>query len=237
MTSAYPDEQSVVRGLLSGADDYINTPSRLDELRARVRVQLRNRHDRELLQWARRQGATLRSAAFQDALTGLANRRAADRALDEALATQDRVLAVMIDIDRFKSINDAFGHAMGDRILAEVGRAIASRTRSGDLAARYGGEEFLVVVPGASIEMAQRIGQRYCDAVRTMRATKEGPSSVTISVGVAGTEGQGSTDRTALLARADAALYRAKNTGRNRVVVESRAPSRAPSEPAERGLP
>ncbi len=220
LTAAFPDEQSVVRGLLSGADDYIVTPSRLDELRARVRVQLRNRRDRELLQWARRQGATLRSAAFSDALTGLANRRAADRTLDEALQNQERVLAVSIDIDRFKSINDGFGHAMGDRVLAEVAKAIASRTRAADLAARYGGEEFLVVARGASLEVAAGIGERYCDAVRAMKAIDAGPGRVTISVGIAGTEGLGLTSRPALLARADSALYLAKSAGRDRVVVD-----------------
>jgi two-component system cell cycle response regulator len=239
LTAAFPDEESVVRGLLSGADDYIVTPSRLDELRARVRVQLRNRRDRELLQWARRQGANLRSAAFSDSLTGLANRRAADRALDDALQNQERVLAVSIDIDRFKSINDGFGHATGDRVLAEVGKAIASRTRAADLAARYGGEEFLVVVRGASLEVAARIGQRYCDVVREMRPIEGGPAGVTISVGIAGAEGQGVTNRATLLARADAALYQAKNAGRDRVVVDD-CPVGSPNPEAgqrDRGRP
>lgn len=222
VTSAFPDEQSVVRGLLSGADDYIVTPSRLDELRARIRVQLRNRRDRELLQWARRQGASLRTVAFQDALTGLANRRAADRALDEALETRDRALAVCIDIDRFKGVNDAYGHAAGDRVLSAVGKAIASRTRSGDLAARYGGEEFLVVVPEASLDVAARIGERYCQAVRSLQQFEGGPPRVTVSVGIAGAEGLGAAHRGRLLARADAALYVAKNSGRDRVVVDPR---------------
>ncbi len=234
LTSAYPDEQSVVRGLLSGADDYIVTPSRLDELRARVRVQLRNRRDRELLQWARRQSTNLRSAAYHDALTGLSNRRAADRALDEALESNEQVLAVCIDIDRFKSINDTYGHAMGDRVLAEVGRTLASRTRSGDLAARYGGEEFLVIVPGASLEVAERIGQRYCDAVRAMKPMENGPPGVTISVGIAGSLGRARTTRAALLSRADAALYSAKHAGRDRVVVDPCPIARGVSEPAQR---
>ncbi len=161
ITSAFPDEASVVRGLLSGADDYVVTPSRLDEVRARVRVQLRNRRDREVLQWATAQHSTLRTAALSDALTGLANRRAVDEVLDRALAAGERVLAVLLDIDHFKKINDSFGHATGDLVLGQVARAITSCTRNGDTAARYGGEEFLVIVRGAALDAAARIGERY----------------------------------------------------------------------------
>jgi two-component system, cell cycle response regulator len=234
ITSAYQDEESAVRGLLSGADDYVVTPSRLDELRARVRVQLRNRRDREMLQWAKAQRATLKTAAMSDALTGLANRRAADEMLEPALEGGEALLAVLIDIDHFKQINDTYGHVMGDQILTLVGRAIRSCTRSGDLAARYGGEEFLVIVRGASLDVAERIGDRYRNAVRRIElpALPEnvrearpaaGRRAVTVSVGVAGTTGGGVAGRKVLLAAADAALYEAKLSGRDRVVVYSRA--------------
>ncbi len=234
ITSAYQDEESAVRGLLSGADDYVVTPSRLGELRARVRVQLRNRRDREMLQWAKAQRATLKTAAMSDALTGLANRRAADEMLEPALEGGEALLAVLIDIDHFKQINDTFGHVMGDQILTLVGRAIRSCTRSGDLAARYGGEEFLVIVRGASLDVAERIGERYRNAVRrielpalpeNVREVRAGAArrSVTVSVGVAGTAGGGVAGQKVLLAAADAALYEAKLSGRDRVVVYSRA--------------
>jgi len=234
ITSAYQDEESAVRGLLSGADDYVVTPSRLGELRARVRVQLRNRRDREMLQWAKAQRATLKTAAMSDALTGLANRRAADEMLEPALEGGEALLAVLIDIDHFKQINDTFGHVMGDQILTLVGRAIRSCTRSGDLAARYGGEEFLVIVRGASLDVAERIGERYRNAVRrielpalpeNVREVRPGAArrSVTVSVGVAGTAGGGVAGQKVLLAAADAALYEAKLSGRDRVVVYSRA--------------
>ena len=234
ITSAYQDEESAVRGLLSGADDYVVTPSRLGELRARVRVQLRNRRDREMLQWAKAQRATLKTAAMSDALTGLANRRAADEMLEPALEGGEALLAVLIDIDHFKQINDTFGHVMGDQILTLVGRAIRSCTRSGDLAARYGGEEFLVIVRGASLDVAERIGERYRNAVRrielpalpeNVREVRAGAArrSVTVSVGVAGTAGGGVAGQKVLLAADDAALYEAKLSGRDRVVVYSRA--------------
>lgn len=225
ITSAYQDEESVVRGLLSGADDYMVMPSRLDELRARVRVQLRNRRDRELLQWARAQRASLKTAAMSDALTGLANRRAADEALDRVVGSGESSLVVLIDIDHFKRINDTHGHAAGDRVLADVARAIKSCTRAGDLAARYGGEEFLVIVPGAALDVAESIGERYRRAVRRIELSY--PSSelqpLTVSVGIAGCPDGATTHRSALLRAADEALYEAKQSGRDRVVVSKTA--------------
>lgn len=228
ITSAFPDEKSVVRGLLSGADDYVVTPSRLDELRARVRVQLRNRRDREMLQWAKAERSTLRTAAMSDALTGLANRRAADELLDRTLAEGERVLAVLLDIDHFKRINDTYGHATGDMVLAQVARAIQGCTRASDSAARYGGEEFLVIVRGASIDVGGRIGERYRDSVRKIDLRLSlaaagspcgSPQPVTVSVGIAGAVSEIPANRAALLAAADAALYQAKVGGRDRVVV------------------
>lgn len=230
ITSAFPDEESVVRGLLSGADDYVVTPSRLDEVRARVRVQLRNRRDREILQWATAQRSSLKTAALSDALTGLANRRAADEMLDRALASGERILAVLLDIDHFKNVNDTFGHATGDLVLAQVARAITSCTRSGDTAARYGGEEFLVIVRGASLDAAPRIGERYRRVVAQIELPQPAggdpsavaPKSVTVSVGVAAASGESSVTRHAILAAADEALYKAKVSGRDQVVVHPR---------------
>jgi diguanylate cyclase (GGDEF)-like protein len=222
ISSSFQDEESAVRGLLSGADDYVVTPSRLDELRARIRVQLRNRRDREMLAWVKAQRATLHTAAMSDALTGLANRRAADEFLDPALRNGERLLALLIDVDHFKRINDTYGHVTGDHVLAQVARAIRSCTRAGDLAARYGGEEFLVLVRGAGLDVAPRIGDRYRKAMHgievpgTETAAK---TCVTVSVGIAGTPGHTRASRTALLAAADQALYEAKLAGRDRVVV------------------
>lgn len=227
ITSAFHDEESVVRGLLAGADDYITTPSRIEEVRARIRIQLRNRRDRETLEWARAQRVSLRQAAMSDSLTGLANRRDADHVLDGALGGGQPLLVVLIDIDHFKRINDTYGHAAGDRVLVEVAQAIRSCTRAGDLAARYGGEEFLIVVPGAPLAAAERIGERYRQAVARTglsvggpRASSNGTSRhVTASVGVAWTPGGNAIPRDVLLAAADRALYDAKQGGRDRVVV------------------
>jgi len=229
ITSAFDDEESVVRGLRAGADDYIATPSRIDEVRARVRVQLRNRRDRETLEWGRAQRASLRRAAMSDALTGVANRRDADHVLDAAVDGGQPLLVILIDIDHFKRVNDSLGHAAGDGVLVKVAHAIRSCTRSGDLAARYGGEEFLVIAQGAPLSAAERIGERYRQAVRRaglaleppLPGAPEGepPCAVTVSVGVAGTPGGRAMQRDALLAAADRALYDAKRRGRDQVVV------------------
>lgn len=222
MTSHAVDEESVVRGLMCGADDYVVTPSRLAELRARIRVQLRNRRTRELLEWARAQRASLKSAAFADALTGVANRRQVDLVVDETLDNGTAVILIMADIDHFKSINDTYGHAVGDKVLQQVAKAMAAHARGSDLVGRYGGEEFVVIVRGAKPVVAEAIAERYRNVVGTLTfAEGQGPKGVSISLGVSWDDGQGETrlSRSQLLAAADAALYEAKRSGRNRVVA------------------
>ncbi len=232
VTCGLGDEESVVRGLMCGADDYIVTPSRLAELRARVHVQLRNRRERELLAWVRKRGASLRDAALRDPLTGLANRRAADEALDDALESGEPVVVVMLDLDHFKVVNDTHGHGAGDRVLQTVAARLGARARRGDLAARYGGEEFLVVARGARPEVAGAIGERYRQAIHEIQMPPDaGVTVVTASVGVASCDAVGGArlSRGRLLEAADAALYEAKRAGRNRVVVAG--PSRYPPRP------
>jgi two-component system cell cycle response regulator len=222
VTCGLGDEDSVVRGLMCGADDYIVTPSRLAELRARVHVQLRNRREREMLAWVRKRGAAMRDAALHDPLTGLANRRAADEAIDEALLSGEPLVVVMLDLDHFKSVNDTYGHGAGDRVLQTVATRLGGRARRGDLAARYGGEEFLVIARGAQPSVAAAIGERYRQAIQELKMPPDaGVEGVTASVGVAACDeilGR-RLSRGVLLEAADAALYEAKRTGRNRVIV------------------
>jgi diguanylate cyclase len=167
----------------------------------------------------------VREEVFSDALTGLSNRRGFDTSVlalsENARKTGQTLALIMLDIDHFKRVNDAFGHLVGDRVIKGVGAAIASAVKKGDIAARYGGEEFAVLLPGASAKVAQQVAERVRDTVS--RATikrldkKESVGNVTISGGIAIMR-----DNESLLDfinRADKALYAAKQGGRNRVMA------------------
>jgi diguanylate cyclase (GGDEF)-like protein len=159
--------------------------------------------------------------ASTDALTGLPNRRYFDEfcgLLARRRRANDAVGVLMIDIDRFKGLNDRHGHATGDEVLRAVGRAIVSAVREDDVPARYGGEEFVVLLRNPSPQIAGEVGERVRDAVGTLDLARFGVGRVSVSVGVAvaATEDEPIAD---LIERADKALYRAKRTGRDRVVA------------------
>ncbi len=154
-----------------------------------------------------------------DPLTGALNRRGLDLAFPQ-LGDDDVVSplsAVMIDVDHFKRFNDTYGHATGDLVLREVAAVCGDTVREGDAVVRYGGEEFVLLLPHVDRAQAARIAERVRSAV-AMGTTIDGQRvTVTISAGVA--ERVAGESRDALLARADAALYRAKQAGRDRVEV------------------
>jgi diguanylate cyclase (GGDEF)-like protein len=161
---------------------------------------------------------TIERLARTDALTGLANRRTLLEVLPQEVARADRLstsLSVMIgDLDHFKSINDQFGHLAGDHVLASAAAVIASQSRSYDLAVRYGGEEFLLLLPGTAKEEAFAIAERIRNGIAAVKVPGC-ERQVTISLGVATWTAGESPDQ--FIGQADAALYRAKNAGRNRV--------------------
>lgn len=160
----------------------------------------------------RRTEAALRADADTDALTRLANRRALDAALVGLTrdAPFQRAALLMLDLDRFKSFNDNFGHQAGDEVLRDTGRLLRAAVRPGDLVARYGGEEFVILLPGADGVAAERVGQRVLAA---FRAHPWPLRPVTISIGIA-VASSADTPET-LLQRADEALYRSKQAGRD----------------------
>ncbi len=127
----------------------------------------------------------------------------------------------MIDIDHFKSVNDRWGHAMGDQVLREVADTLRIRTRVFDSLARYGGEEFVVVMSGASIEDAHRAAERLRGAIEALEFVPETDTRhrLTVSIGVIRSDRPDVTSEQ-LLNAADRALYRAKRLGRNRVEME-----------------
>jgi diguanylate cyclase (GGDEF)-like protein len=161
--------------------------------------------------------------ALVDALTGLANRRAAEQRLAIELARASRfgspLSIVFADLDHFKRVNDTFGHPTGDLVLRELAAVLASTVRGIDLAARWGGEEFCLILPGTDVTGAARLAERVRTALaeRTILTTEGMPLYVTASFGVAGRPPSASAEE--LIASADAALYDAKRRGRNCVSI------------------
>jgi two-component system cell cycle response regulator len=161
--------------------------------------------------------------ASTDALTGCLNRRALheklERELDRARRYNLVLTIMMIDLDRFKEINDTHGHLAGDAVLRQMGEILRHEARSVDIAARYGGEEFVIVLPDTAMEggmiFAERVRLRVADH---LFASSVGPLKVTVSVGVAMFPDDNVETADAVVARADEALYRAKAGGRNRVM-------------------
>ncbi|HEX8324619.1 MAG TPA: diguanylate cyclase [Tepidisphaeraceae bacterium] len=207
--AASPEDR--VAGLNLGAVDYIVKPFHPAEFQARCRAALRTKYLLDLLQ----------QRAQIDGLTGLRNRSF----LDERLTTEQasirrhaRPLAcVMIDVDHFKAVNDLYGHATGDEVLRAVADVLLQTTRIEDVVARYGGEEFTIITPGVDASGATVVAERARHAIETMQISR-GPTvlKVTCSFGIAEYDPQQPAN---LIPHADAALYAAKASGRNRVEV------------------
>jgi two-component system, cell cycle response regulator len=216
--TGHTDAQELADGLERGAHDYVRKPVDAVELVARIRTALRMRalHD-ELA----RRNAELEELARTDVLTGLANRRHADDILRATIASSRRhqrdLCAVLVDIDRFKSVNDAHGHAAGDAVLREVALRLQAGLRDEDLAARWGGEEFLLLLPDSSD--AGVVCERLRTAIAGRPINVHGCLEVPISASFGWAAWSGEETGETLVARADVALYAAKDGGRDRVVA------------------
>jgi len=216
------DRRKLTQALEMGVNDYLTRPVDKNELIARVRTQLRKKHYQDRL---RHNVQLSLEMAITDQLTGLHNRRYMGRHLDTLMSNAQKsgkpIAFLIFDIDHFKSVNDTYGHDIGDEVLREFASRIAANVRGIDLACRYGGEEFVVVMPDTDVEFACTVAERLRRSVETTPfAISREPNrlNITISIGIAGSTGQSDTTA-ALLHRADQALYRAKNSGRNRVVA------------------
>lgn len=207
--------KQVARALDCGGTDYITKPFEGVELQARVRAALRTKQLIDLL----------KEQARIDALTGLGNRAALDDGLSAAVAAHERTgqgfALLMLDLDRFKDVNDEYGHRVGDEVLRRVGAAIRSSCRPYDIACRYGGDEFAIVLHQTGEKDAERVGQRVLASIRSLAVpTGDGVLRVTCSGGLARVPEKGSSaDPAELLRAADRALYQAKEEGRNRLSV------------------
>jgi diguanylate cyclase (GGDEF)-like protein len=210
LTGAASTEDKI-RGLELGATDYITKPFDPAELRARVRASLRTKYLVDLL--ARK--------AMIDGLTGLWNRAYFETRLSSELSlsrrTSQPLACVMIDLDHFKQINDRYGHPFGDECLRVIGQLLGECCRSEDIVCRYGGEEFVILAPNTGAAAAAELAERIRAAVESFNWSGRGQNAkVTCSLGVADVI---DAPPPGILEMADAALYKAKHEGRNRVIL------------------
>lgn len=214
MVSARTRGADVKAALEAGAFDYVKKPLDEVEIVARVRSALRYKRHQD----------RLTEMATHDSLTGLFNHRLLIELLDRELSVSRRqgrpVSFCMIDIDRFKSLNDTYGHQVGDQVLEGVSRILADGLRKADPVGRYGGEEFGVILGGCGPEKAQVLCERLRRAVEDHDFLVNGQTvKVTVSLGLSWTNSSSETQKTDLIQQADLALYRAKERGRNQLVL------------------
>ena len=218
------DEMIASRLIQEGADDYLSK-SRFD--RESIAGCIRNAMEKgKLKREIRRVRRKVSEMATRDEVTGLYNRRYFMEALERERSRAERhgkaLSLCMMDLDFFKSVNDKLGHGAGDLVLADVGRITREWSRQSDLPCRYGGEEFAVILPETSLQGAQiaceRLRQRVADNQVPWRT---GPIRITVSIGVAQNRTNTKDSIRKLIDRADEALYRAKESGRNQVKIRN----------------
>ena len=230
-------QQDVVEGLAAGADDYLRKPFDNLELEARIRTGRRIVELHGQLIAARE---ALREQATTDPLTGLANRRTIldtlGKELERCRRSATACAVLFVDLDHFKHVNDTHGHPAGDEVLRQAASTMRAILRPYDLVGRYGGEEFVVVLPACDTAGAKAAAERLRASVaRTAIAVGGVSLRVTCSLGIAVGDSKNGWDRDRVLNAADAAMYRAKRAGRDRIILagedEGTAAGKVETEP------
>jgi diguanylate cyclase (GGDEF)-like protein len=232
LLTARTESQDLIEGMDAGADDYLTKPFNAHELRVRLHA---GRRILDLQAELLKTREALREQATHDGLTGLLNRNSVLEALGEensrTARAKEPVSVIMVDLDRFKLVNDTHGHLAGDAVLREAARRLKSAARCYDSVGRYGGEEFLIVLPGCAAHDAAAQAERMRHAIAaTPFVTPSQPLVVTASMGVS-CSSHCSYD--SLVRLADDALYAAKAKGRNQVVTQFPSAGTLPDQPAE----
>jgi two-component system, cell cycle response regulator len=227
MQTALDSTENKVEGLEAGADDYITKPIDFPELKARVKSMLRIKRLQEEIEERERElmeaNERLRYMSQTDVLTGLDNRRHIETRIEEMFEHAKRLnepfACVMVDLDKFKSVNDEYGHQAGDAVLRQLAKILKNEVREIDHAGRYGGEEFILLLTGTVLDAAVTFAERVRKAIESHTFTIEnGTLQRTASFGVAAWPHPKVTSCDGLVRAADDALYVAKETGRNRVI-------------------
>jgi two-component system, cell cycle response regulator len=223
LLTAQQQDEDLVTGMDAGADDYITKPFKSNELKVRLRAGRRIIDLQNELIAARE---ALRERATHDPLTGLWNHEEILHILEQELNRADReglaVGVIMADLDHFKQVNDTYGHMTGDAVLRMAAKRMLAVFRNYDAVGRYGGEEFLIVLPGCDHRCATASAERLRLCIgKDAMDTPEGMIPVTISLGIAASSKEQRWDVNSIVRKADAALYRAKEKGRNRFEVAS----------------
>jgi len=207
-------QEDIITGLSAGADDYMTKPFNYLELKVRIQngERIITLEDNRL------------KMASTDGLTQIWNRSKIFDILEEELERSHReeksLGVVMLDIDHFKTINDTYGHTVGDNVLINVAAHLKKSLRRYDKIGRYGGDEFMIILPGCDETNVSNIGERLRSTVKENKVeTETGPISVTISLGISISDKNCILSAENLIERSDQALYQTKKSGRNHITV------------------
>ena len=216
--TGYSLDYTIEEVMAQGAIDLILKPLRLEDLLLRINVVLKNRSEKRENS---RKLEELKNLTIRDDLTGLFNSRQFYRHIAQEIDRSNRYFRhlslILMDIDKFKSLNDTYGHLFGDKILSAIGEIIKSAIRMQDTAYRYAGDEFTIILPETRLERAIAVAERVRHAVEieTRVLTEPKLLSVTVSIGVV--EYLTDEDIKSFVHRADSAMYESKRKGRNNI--------------------